>query len=176
MDESAKRNALRMVPYGLYVVGARDRDVRDHASGINAFIGSWVTQTSFKPPMLVVAIKGDARSNRMIRDSGVFTLSVLGTGQKPLAQSFFKDLAIEQKSAEEGTMSGVPYRIEPRTGCPIFPDAPAWVACEVVAALDPLAPDARPDHTPFLARVVEAGYRGPEKPLAREETGWVYAG
>ena len=174
MDETAKKNALRMIPYGLYLVGARDPGASDPATALNAFVGSWVTQTSFKPPMLVVCVRADSRSNRWIRESGALTLNVLGSHQKELAQRFFKDVVVEPASATEGTMSGVPYRIEPKTGCPVFPDAVAWVACEVEAVLD--GGDVVPDHTPFLVRVVDAGYRGPDKPLTKEETGWVYAG
>lgn len=164
-----------MIPYGLYIVGARERDVRDHASGLNAFVATWVTQTSFKPPMVVMSVKANARSHRMILESGVFTLNVLGTGQKALATKFFKDLQIEQKGADEGTMSGVPYRVEPKTGCPVLPELPGWVACEVEGALEQ-GRTAAPDHTPILARVVDAGFRGPAEALTEKETGWQYGG
>lgn len=171
MDEAAKKATLRMVPYGLYLVGARERVVRDPAKDLNAFVGSWVTQTSFKPPMLACAVKKDARSNQLIRDAGVFTLSILGAGQKAIAQSFFKDLAIAPDGRARGTMSGTRYEIEPVTGCPVFPDLPGWVACEVASAVD-----AENDHTLFVARVVAAGHAGPAKPLTHDETGWIYAG
>src|SRR5687768_5052178 len=91
MDEAARKKALRMVPYGLYLMGVRRRDVHDLSKDLNAFVASWVTQVSFKPPMLVVGVKRDAHSNEMVREARVFTLNVLGHDQKDLAQRFFKD-------------------------------------------------------------------------------------
>ena len=46
MDEGAKKTALRMIPYGLYVLTAEDKDQNISAATVN-----WVTQASFKPPL-----------------------------------------------------------------------------------------------------------------------------
>ena len=43
-------------------------DVRDASTDLNAFIASWVTQVSFKPPMIVVGVKRDAHSNAMVKE------------------------------------------------------------------------------------------------------------
>ena len=44
MDANEKKTALRMIPYGLYVLTAEDKGGRVAASTIN-----WVTQASFEP-------------------------------------------------------------------------------------------------------------------------------
>ena len=46
MDEGAKKTALRMIPYGLYVLTAEDEDQNISAATVNG-----VTQASFKPPL-----------------------------------------------------------------------------------------------------------------------------
>ncbi len=42
MDANAKKTALRMIPYGLYVLTAEAKDGRVAAATVN-----WVTQTAF---------------------------------------------------------------------------------------------------------------------------------
>jgi flavin reductase (DIM6/NTAB) family NADH-FMN oxidoreductase RutF len=46
MDEDAKKTALRMIPYGLYVLTAEDEDQNISTATVNG-----VTQASFKPPL-----------------------------------------------------------------------------------------------------------------------------
>ena len=52
MEDNSKKTALRMIPYGLYVMTAEDKDARISAATVN-----WVTQASFKPPLLTVGVK-----------------------------------------------------------------------------------------------------------------------
>lgn len=165
MDEAARKQALRMVPYGLSLMGVRRKEVKDVATDLNAFVASWVTQVSFKPPMLVVGVKRDTRSNAMLKESGVFSLNLLGAEQKALAATFFKEVAVTPTH-----MSGVPYSAG-KTGCPIFPDTPAHVECEVRHVYD-----GENDHSVVVAEVVDAQHRRDAKPLSHAETGWHYAG
>lgn len=166
MDETQRKATLRMVPYALYLMGVRRKDVQDVAKDVNAFVASWVTQVSFKPPMIVVGVKRDAHSNEMLKESGVFTLNVLGADQKELAQKFFKDLEVTGAS-----MSGVPYYLAKETGCPVFPDTPAHLECVVKHWFD-----GDNDHSVVVAEVVEVEHRRAAKPLTHAETGWHYAG
>ena len=59
MDAEAKKTALRMIPYGLYVLTAEGKDGKIAASTVN-----WVTQTAFQPPLVVV---GGRRQRQPIR-------------------------------------------------------------------------------------------------------------
>jgi flavin reductase (DIM6/NTAB) family NADH-FMN oxidoreductase RutF len=52
--EAAKKTTLRMIPYGLYVLGVKHRDE------INAGAINWVTQTSFAPPLIAMGVKEDS--------------------------------------------------------------------------------------------------------------------
>lgn len=161
MDPEAKKRALRMIPSGLYLLG-----VRGPEGQLNVFVASWVSQTSFKPPMVMVGVRKDSHSNLWIRETGVFALSILGTGQKPLATVFLKDTVVEGE-----TMGGVPFVRGPVTGVPIIPETPAHLECRVRHVVD-----AENDHTVFVAEVVGARFDGPAEPLTSAETGWHYGG
>ena len=68
-SEAAKKAALLMIPYGLYVLGAKHG--ADYAVGtIN-----WVTQTSFKPPLVAMGVKQDSGLYSVLKASGSFALS-----------------------------------------------------------------------------------------------------
>lgn len=155
-----------MVPYALYLMGVRRKEVKDPATDVNAFVASWVTQVSFKPPMLVVSVKRDSHSNEMVKESGVFTLNLLGAEQKELAQKFFKDLVVTTFD-----MAGVPFYPGRQTGCPVFPHTPAHLECVVKHVYD-----GDNDHSVVVAEVVDVEHRRDARPLTHAETGWHYAG
>jgi flavin reductase (DIM6/NTAB) family NADH-FMN oxidoreductase RutF len=166
VDEASRKKTLRMIPYALYVVGVRRKEVRDVATDVNAFVASWVTQVSFKPPMLALAVRRDAHSLAMIEESGVFTLNVLGHEQKDLATRFFKELAVTPTE-----LSGVAYRRGLWTGAPVIPETPAHVECEVAHVYA-----GENDHAVVVAKVVAWEHRFDARPLTHAETGWHYAG
>ena len=66
MDEATKKTVLRLFPYGLYAVTASDGEL---TSGMTA---NWLSQVSFEPPQVVVAVENDARTLGLIRRAGRF--------------------------------------------------------------------------------------------------------
>ena len=64
MDDDAKKTALRMIPYGIYVLTAK------HGDDIAAATVNWVTQTAFDPPLLVVGLKTDSGAYGLVKESG----------------------------------------------------------------------------------------------------------
>lgn len=158
MDEQAKKTALRMLPYGLYVLGTRDGD------SVNASTINWVTQASFKPPLLALGVKADSGAFQHLGSSRAFALSVLGTGQKEIAFAFFKPTA-----ADGDTING--YRFETReTGGPILLDAPAWAEAKVTDIVE------RGDHGVVVAEVFAAGVRRETAVLTLAECDVFYGG
>ena len=87
MDPNAKKTALRMIPYGLYVLTAKDGD------DVAAATVNWVTQASFAPPLVVVGVKADSHAHAVIKKTKAFALNVLGKGQQQSQHAF--DLAAE---------------------------------------------------------------------------------
>jgi flavin reductase (DIM6/NTAB) family NADH-FMN oxidoreductase RutF len=159
MDEAAKKTALRMIPYGLQVLGAKEGDK------ITLATVNWTTQVSFKPPLVVVGVKGDSGAHGMVKNGKVFTISFLGTGQKDHAFAFFKHV-----EPEGGKLAGYAYETGANTGCPILSDAPAWVECKVVGFHE------YGDHTVVVGEVVEAGLKQQSDALTLKELNLNYGG
>lgn len=146
MDPATKKTALRMIPYGLYVLTAEGKDGQVAAATVN-----WVTQASFEPPLVVVGVKADSNAHAVIKESGAFALNVLGKGQQGMAFAFFKPAALNGN-----TISGEPFR-RGATGAPLLENTPAYVDCKLVDTIE------RGDHTIMVGEVVDAGVgRQPE--------------
>src|SRR5271156_6935487 len=69
MDSDAKKTALRMIPYGIYVLTADDGKGNVGAATVN-----WVTQGSFAPPLVVVGVKADSGAHTVVKGTGRFAL------------------------------------------------------------------------------------------------------
>ena len=164
MDEKAKKHALRMIPYGLYVLTASTEDVESGLSGMNAATVSWLSQAAFEPPRIVVALRNGSGIWRRVQAAGVFALNLLGTGQKALASTFFRHV-----EPEGNTIGGAAFHTG-ATGAPILDDAPAYLECHVIQTLD------AGDHTLFLADILAAGIQNDLDALTIDETGWHYGG
>jgi flavin reductase (DIM6/NTAB) family NADH-FMN oxidoreductase RutF len=139
MDPNAKKTALRMIPYGLYVLTAEAADGRVAAAAVN-----WVTQVSFEPPLVVVGVKADSAAHAIIQQRRVFALNILGKGQQELAFKFFKPA-----TREGNTISGEPFRAGDN-GAPLLERVPAAVECTLVEVLQ------RGDHSIFVGEVTNA--------------------
>ena len=120
MDPDVKKNALRMIPYGIYVMTA------ENASGdVAAATVNWVTQTSFDPPLVAIGVKPDSGIYHTCKDAECFALNMLGKGQQGAAFSFFKPVE------KDGNMiSGEAFH-SGGNGAPILNSAPASIECSV---------------------------------------------
>ncbi|MBU6229763.1 MAG: flavin reductase family protein [Cyanobacteria bacterium REEB459] len=159
LDEQAKKTLLRKIPHGLYICGVRQ------AEDLNGFTASWVMQASFTPPLVVNCVKNDSTSHAMIKASGVFALSFLESGQKDLAQRFFKPLRRVGNKFED-----IDFYPAPETGCPVIQDTLGYLECRVTGAVE------QGDHTVFVAEVIGACLHRQGDPLLLESTGWNYGG
>ena len=160
MDADAKKIALRAVNYGLHVLTSIDGD--DYgAGGVN-----WISQASFEPPLIMVAVKAGPGSAEIIGRSGAFAVNVLGADQLDIGKAFFRSTSVE-----DGLINGQPFEPGPATGSPLLTELPYWFECRVTDTVE------RGDHTVFVAEVVEAGVRdGDVTPLVLRETGMNYGG
>jgi flavin reductase (DIM6/NTAB) family NADH-FMN oxidoreductase RutF len=140
MDANHKKTALRMIPYGLYVLTAQSKDGARTAATVN-----WVTQASFEPPLVVVGVKADSHAKAVIDSSGSFALNILGKGQQGIAYGFFKSV-----ESDDQQIGGQAYR-PGATGAPILQATPAFVECRVLETFE------RGDHAIVVGEVVEAG-------------------
>ena len=161
MDEQAKKTALRMIPYGLYVLTSKSKD----GSDVSAATVNWVTQASFAPPLVVVGVKGDSGAHAHIKESGIFAVNVLGKDQLDMAFTFFKPT-----ERQGDTVNGQPFEVGPSTGAPLLTAAPAWWECRVVDEV------AKGDHTIFVGEVVEAGVRAEDQAILMRDHNLNYGG
>lgn len=139
MDADAKKTALRMIPYGIYVLTAESREGGTAAATVN-----WVTQASFAPPLLVVGVKADSGAHAVVKQARRFALNILGKGQQDVAFKFFKSVA-----REDDTIAGETL-VPGADGTPLLASAAATVECRVVEILE------RGDHSVVVAEVTDA--------------------
>ncbi|HEY9891109.1 MAG TPA: flavin reductase family protein [Candidatus Sericytochromatia bacterium] len=159
LDEQAKKTMLRKIPHGIYICGVKDGE------DINCFTASWVTQSSFKPPLIVNCVNTGHKSNEMIKNSGVFSISFLEAGQKEVAKTFFQPLHRVGNKFED-----IEFSLGAETGCPIITDSLGYVECKVVGTVE------KGDHTVFVGEVIGAGVHREGKQILLEDTGWNYGG
>ncbi len=159
LDEQAKKTMLRKIPHGLYICGVKDGEE------LNGFTMSWLMQSSFKPPLIVNCVKRDSGSHTMIKNSGVFAISFLGSEQKDLAAKFFKP-----KRRVGNKFEDVEFYEGEATGCPIISDSLGYVECKLVSTVE------EGDHTVFVGEVIGSGIHREGSQLVLESTGWNYGG
>lgn len=161
MDEqtqAAKKTTLRLIPYGLYVLAAKNGD-DIHAGAIN-----WVTQTSFAPPLIAMGVKTDSGLYATLKASGKFALSFLATGQKDVAFAFFKPTTVDGS-----TINGSAYETA-QTGAPVISSCAAFVEGNVVTIVE------QGDHHIFVGEVTNAVVKQDSPMLTLDEVGVKYGG
>jgi flavin reductase (DIM6/NTAB) family NADH-FMN oxidoreductase RutF len=158
MDELQKKQALRMINYGLYVMTV------GHGKDLAAGTVNWVSQCSFKPPLVMVGVKAESNLHALLEKSRHFAINVLGSDQKSIANDFFAPTQVA-----EGRLNGQPYA-EGSTGSPLLTETPASFECKVIEILK------RGDHSVVIGEVVNAEVRRSAEPLFMRSTGWFYGG
>jgi flavin reductase (DIM6/NTAB) family NADH-FMN oxidoreductase RutF len=145
-----KKLALRMIPYGLYVLTAKDDEGNVAAATVN-----WVTQASFQPPLVVVCVRADSFIHTVLERSNAFALNILGKKQGSVAYTFFKPAELQGD-----TISGERFR-PGVTGSPLLVSTPAFLECEVAEAIK------QGDHTVFVGEIVDVGVK--QQPAGRPD-------
>lgn len=139
MDDQQKKTALRMIPYGLYVLTC------EHGDQVAAATVNWLAQTSFAPPLITVAIKEGSGAHTLVKEKKSFALSMLGKNDAAAAFAFFKPT---EKDGD--TLNGQAV-INGSHGHPLLKDAPAFLECNVVEFIE------TGDHSVVIAEVINAG-------------------
>lgn len=138
MEEQIDERVLHKLTNGIYVLTTKKGEE------INGMIATWVSQVSFRPPLIIVCVKEERYSHHMIKDSNSFVLNILREDQKDLLPIFKSRVKTKADKFKE-----VPYLIKD-TGAPIIKEALAFLECKVTLSLDP------GDHTIFLGEVIRA--------------------
>lgn len=141
---------LKQINHGVYVIGVGVGERQ------NAFTAAWVMQVSFNPLLLAISINPAHYSYRLLQDSGVCTVNVLGRDQFALAEHF-------GRSAKD-KMAGFQWR-QAETGAPILSESLAYFDCRVSHYAD------AGDHKIAVCEVVTAATLNPGRPLLYSQTG-----
>ncbi|TLZ44271.1 MAG: flavin reductase [Methanobacteriota archaeon] len=152
MDKKAKKKILQTIPYGSYVVGTKTDDGADHL-----MFGTWLMQTSFKPPLVAFALSEDSRTLANVRRSKTFAVSLLAEGTKDVAEHIV-----------DGSFEKVKTNRSP-SGLPLVAGHAGWIECRLVEILD------KGDHRIALAEVIDVG-SGKGALMTLDELKWHYGG
>ena len=117
--------ALGRLSGGLYIVTAQKGDSR------SAMLASWVSQASFKPLGLTIAVAKDRAIESLMRVGDNFVLNVLEENNyQPLMKHFLKRFGPGNDRFE-----GIDIQAA-QNGSPILNDALAYLECEVKTRMD----------------------------------------
>ena len=159
VDAKTRQKTLRLLSNGVYILTARSAD-RYGAATI-----TWVSQASFKPPLIMAAVRRESNVFKCLTESRYAVLHVLGDRQQDIARRFFFPT-----HAVCGTINGEAF-MEGRTAAPVLPNLPAHIECELERVVD-----TEGDHAVVILRAVEADCRDKVRPLTLADTPWNYGG
>ena len=136
--------ALGRVSGGLYVVTARQNDA-EGGSRSSAMVASWVSQASFDPPGITVAVAKDRAIETLMQVGDCFVLNILREdNHQQLLRHFLKRFPPgADRFAGVNTLDGT------AAGGPVLGDALAFLGCRVAQRLE------GPDHWIIYAEVEE---------------------
>ena len=144
MNEELLKNMARMT-YGIYVLTTRHEDT------INGMIASWVSQVSYDPPLIMVAVHPNRYSHELLEKSGHFALHLLAREQK--------DMLVRFKGPDAGAKFVSLSWSDGVTGSPILADCIGCMECRIKQTLAP------GNHTLFIGEVVNAVFNAEKTPL-----------
>lgn len=121
------------------IVGVKSAGVQ------NGMTAAWITQVSYEPCLVAVAIAPLRYTHSLIKASQAFALSILKRGQEDIA----RDLG-HRSGAAGPKLDKLPL-ISRVTGSPILADAGAYIDCRLLEARK------TGDHTLIIGEVVDQG-------------------
>jgi len=116
--------AVGRVVGSLCVMSAKRGDVT------SAMLASWVSQATFNPPGVTVAVAKDRALESLTHTGDKFVLNILAEEKKDLQRHFLKPFA-----PGEDRFVGVETK-EANNGCPILTDALAYLECKVANRME----------------------------------------
>jgi len=158
MDSGIRKRTLRLLSNGLYVMTSSS-GARHGAATV-----TWISQASFKPPLVMAAVRPDSNVFSCLAESGVAAVHILGCDQQDMAQRFFSPTRVL-----DDTINGEPFT-PGVTRAPILKNARAHFECVVRHIF------ARGDHAVVVMEVVEAECHGQILPLTVAASPWQYGG
>ena len=160
LDPQLRKRVLRSIANGLFVLTTRS------AEGFGAATISWLSQASFEPPLLMLALRRETSVWQGLSASEDAVIHVVERGQEDLAKRFFTGCVVE-----EGRINGQPFSEGPG-GLPLIEAMPHRIHVRKRSMLP-----SGGDHDLFLVevRALESAGAAPN-PLIVAESPWEYGG
>ena len=108
---------FKQITHGVYVIAVAN------ATEQNAFTAAWVMQASFAPPMLAFSINPKHYSYKLLKESGVCTVNVLGQNHLAIV-AHFGSPGVKEKMATYRWQKG-------KTFAPVLSDSLAYFDCKL---------------------------------------------
>ncbi len=89
--DKLRRRVLWKMPYGLYVVGARDGERR------NGMTLNWASQVSFEPKLVGISVEKEAFTHELIEAGKVFSLNLLPQEERAAVRKFVKPVEVDAR-------------------------------------------------------------------------------
>jgi flavin reductase (DIM6/NTAB) family NADH-FMN oxidoreductase RutF len=148
---------LGRMTYGIYVLTCYSGET------INGMIASWVSQVSYKPPLILVAVHPHRRSHDLILKGGHFVIHLLSKEQKNMLSRF-------KGPDPEAKFSSLPWH-RGKTGCPVLETCLGYMECTVKESLKP------GNHTLIIGEIVDGKlFSGEPEPMCSQDYQGVYLG
>jgi flavin reductase (DIM6/NTAB) family NADH-FMN oxidoreductase RutF len=138
LDTNALRQTMRQWATGVTIVTTVSGEKR---AGMTV---SSFTSVSLEPPTVLVCLNKSTYAHALVKESGVYAISMLGVGQEALSNRF---AGLDPATADRFEGLGL---VTAQTGSPLLSDAIGWLDCVVVATFDTTT------HTVFIGEVVFA--------------------
>lgn len=159
MDPKTRKATLRLISNGMYILTSRSGD------HYGAATVTWLSQASFKPPLIMVAVRTGSNVFQCLSESRVAAIHILSVDQQEIARKFFTATQVGP-----GTINGEPFA-EGKTLAPILRNVPAHVECQVHKILD-----IGGDHSLVIMEAIEAECCAEMRPLTIACSPWEYGG
>ena len=140
---------LHKISYGLYVIASKSDDK------FNGQIANTVFQITSEPPTVAVSINKQNLTHEFIKESKVFTISILSedTPMKFIGLFGFKS------GRDLYKFEGVNYKVGITDAPIVLDNTVAYLECEVIGNLD------AGTHTVFIGKVIGAEILNDKKPM-----------
>jgi len=147
---------LGKITNGIYVLTTAYREA------INGMIVSWVSQISYDPRLMMVAVHPSRYSHYLLRQSGCFVLHILSKNQT--------DLLANLKNPDPAAKFKNIQWSRGNSGCPILKHCIAYLECEVKTSHSP------GNHTIFIGEVTNAQVLSDDEPMSTLDFSGTYLG
>ncbi len=140
---------FRNISYGLYVVGTQDAaNKRPTGCIVNS-----VMQITSQPATIAVSVNHDNYTNSCIRESGMFSVSILSEECEP---SIIGNFGFKT-GREIDKFATVPYEL--KQNMPVLKTCCGYLVCKLIKSME------APTHTVFLGEVVDGDTMLDEPPM-----------